>query len=97
VIITSRRLAWIRFLEQWLGNNDGQGKKIYRKLLREKGLDYIITQWVEFVEYQFSLDNISSSQHTMWKTSYPIQIQWLIASRKYRGDPKYMNKPKRGK
>jgi len=88
-ILKSRKLAWARFIEQWLGNNDGTGKKEYKKLLREEGLDAVIEEWIDFINYQYSIDNISESQYTMWKTSHPIQIQWVRASRRYRGEPLY--------
>ena len=88
-ILKNRKLAWARFLEQWLSDNDGQGHREYRRLLREEGLDSVISEWVDFINYQYSLDNISESQYTAWQTSYPIQIQWVIATRKHRGEPAY--------
>jgi hypothetical protein len=84
--IRNRKDAWNKFKEQWLGSNDGTGNKVYRSLLKSEGLDYIISEWRKFVDNQYFFDYISESQHLGWQTSFPLQIQWLISTRKYRGD-----------
>lgn len=85
--IRNKALAWVKFKEQWLGENDGTGDKVYRTLLRAEGLEGVIKEWELFVDNQYELEYISESQHEGWQTSFPKQLQWLKATRKYRGEP----------
>ena len=90
-ILKSKKDAWMRFLNQYLVTV-GNGYLEYRRILKEEGLDKVVTLWKDFVNTQLELDNITVEQRDSWHEYYPRPLQLIIATRKYRGEP--TGKPK---
>lgn len=84
-ILITRTKAWQRFLNQFLVTS-GNGYLEYRRLLKID-IQLVIDKWLVFVDNQYELDNISEHQHTQWKKHYPLPIQHIQATRRYRGPP----------
>jgi len=90
--LNSKPRAWVVFLNQFLVTNgagvqSGAGYDMYRKILKEDGLDVLLELWKEFTIEQYVQENISRDQLVKWNRFPPPVLRNLVDVRKNRGEP----------